>query len=140
MNLGSYDMNAVPEYGYDLLPPGVYDVTIARAEVKSWPSGDRYLSLWYRIDGPDRAGAVVFDSLSLWDREPKYQSIAYSRLKSIRTAIGLNPNVPGDTDDLMDRRMKVKIGVRTKEGREFQQINKYMPIGASGAQPAPAQP
>ena len=140
MNLGNRDMSQDTEFGSSVVPPGEYAVTITHAEVKSWPSRDRYLSLWYRIDGPQCAGQIIFDSLSLWDSKPQNQSMAYSRLKSIRLAIGLNPNVPGDTDDLMDRRMKVKVGVREKDGNQYQRINKYSPIGAAGAQPAQAAP
>ena len=139
MNLGNRDMSRDTEFGSSVVPPGEYDVTITHAEAKSWPSGDRYLSLWYRIDGPQCTGQIIFDTLSLWDSKPQNQSMAYSRLKSIRAAIGLNPNIPGDTDDLMDRRMKIKVGINEKNGNQYQRINKYMPIGAAGAQPAPAQ-
>lgn len=138
MNLGNRDMSQDSEFGSSVLAPGTYDVTITHAEVKNWPSGDRYLSLWYKVDGPQAIGQVCFDSLSLWDSKPEYQNVAYSKLKSIRSAIGLNPNIPGDTDDLMGRRMKIKVAVREKNGNQYQNINKYMPIGASGARPAPA--
>ncbi len=144
MNLGSRDMSQDTEFGSSVVAPGEYEVTVTHAEVKSWPSGDRYLSLWYKIEGPQAAGQIVFDSLSLWDSKPQNQSMAYSRLKSIRLAIGLNPNIPGDTDDLMGRRLKIKVGVKEKDGNQYQRINRYMPVGVAGAQPAtasaPAQP
>ncbi len=140
MNLGSRDMSQDTEFGSSVIAPGTYDVTITHAEVKEWPSHDRYLSLWYKVDGPQAVGQIVFDTLSLWDSKPENQNMAYSRLKSIRQAIGLNPNIPGDTDDLMGRRMKIKVGIHEKNGNQYQRINKYMPIGAAGVQSAMAQP
>ncbi len=137
MNLGNRDMSQDTEFGSSVLAPGEYAVTITHAEVKQWPSGDRYLSLWYKVDGPQAVGQICFDTLSLWDSKPENQNMAYSRLKSIRSAIGLNPNIPGDTDDLMGRRMKIKVGVREKDGNQYQRINRYSPIGAAGAQSAP---
>ena len=122
MNLGSYDMTSVSEFGRDLLSPGEYHVAISNAELKEWPSGDKYLSLW--------------------DSDPKFQNMAFSRLKSIRKAVGLNPNIPGDTDELLGKALTIKVSIRSKDGKDYQNINSYKPIGAAGAsvvQPAPAQ-
>ena len=139
MNLGNYDMTNVQEFGRDLLPPGTYTVAITKAEVKQWSNGDNYLSLWYKVEGPTHAGAMLFDSLSLWDKDPKYQGMAYSKLKSIRMACGLNPNICGDTDELLAKRMSVKVAVRDKDGKQYQNINLYRkPEGP--AQAAPAAP
>ena len=134
MNLGNYDLSSVQEFGRDLLPPGTYTVAVSNAEIKQWPSGDKYLSIWYKVEGPNHAGQVVFDSLSLWDKEPKYQGMAYSKLKSIRLALGLNGNVAGDTDELLGKRMAIRVSIRDKEGRQYQNINSYRK--AEGAAPA----
>lgn len=136
MNLGNYDMSSVQEFGRDTLPPGTYTAAISNAEVKQWPSGDSYLSLWFRVDGPTHAGQIVFDTLSLWDKDTQRQGMAYSRLKSIRLAAGLNPNVAGDTDELLGKRMSIKVSVREKDGKTYQNINAYKKAeGAASAAP-----
>jgi hypothetical protein len=140
MNLGNYDMNSVQEFGGSTIPPGTYTAAISNAEVKNWPSGDKYLSLWFRIDGPSYAGQIVFDSLSLWDKDPQRQAMAYSRLKSIRSASGLNPNIAGDTDDLLGKRIAIKVSVKDKDGRTYQNINAYKRIeGAAASAQTPPQ-
>ena len=141
MNLGSNDLTNISEFGRDLLSPGEYRVAISNAELKEWPSGDKYLSLWYKVQEGPRTGAVCFDSLSLWDSDPKFQNMAFSRLKSIRKALGLNPNIPGDTDELLGKALTIKVSIRSKDGKDYQNINSYKPIGAAGAsivQPAQA--
>lgn len=140
MNLGNYDMSQVQEFGRDTLPPGTYTAAISNAEVKQWPSGDSYLSLWFRVDGPTHAGQIVFDSLSLWDKDPQKQGMAYSKLKSIRLASGLNPNIAGDTDELLGKRMAIKVSVREKDGRSYQNINSYKKVeGTANAVQTPPQ-
>ena len=139
MNLGNYDMSSVQEFGRDLLPPGTYNVAITNAEVKQWQSGDSYLSLWYKVEGPSHAGAMIFDSLSLWDKDPKFQNMAYSKLKSIRLAAGLNPNIAGDTDELLGKRMAIKVSVKDRDGRTFQNINAYKKIEGQAASQTPPQ-
>lgn len=137
MNLGNYDMTTVQEFGRDLLPPGTYDIAITKAEVKQWQSGDSYLSLWYKVEGPSHAGAMVFDTLSLWDKDPKYQGMAYSKLKSIRLACGLNPNIAGDTDELLAKRMSIKVSIREKDGKQFQNVNLYRKAEGQAVQANP---
>ena len=54
-------------------------------------------------------------------------------LHLIRKALGLNPNIPGDTDELLGKALTIKVSVRTKDGKDYQNINSYKPIGAAGA-------
>ena len=141
MNLGNFDMSSVEEFGGSTIPPGTYTAAISNAEVKqSSKNNSSYLSLWFRIDGPTHAGQIVFDSLSLWDKDPKFQNMAYSKLKSIRIAAGLNPNIAGDTDELLGKRMAIKVSVKERDGRTFQNINAYKKIeGAANAVQTPPQ-
>lgn len=136
MNLGNLDLSGVQEFGSNLLPPGTYTAAVSNAEVKQWPGKDsKYLSLWYKVDGPTHVGQIVFDSLSLWDKDPKYQGMAYSKLKSIRKALGLNANVAGDTDELLGRRMSIRVSISEKNGRTYQNVNAYKAVEGASVDP-----
>lgn len=146
MDLGNIDLTSVSEFGTSILPPGEYVVAIANCEGKSWPSGDQYVSVTYKVQEGPSTGRTCFDSLSLWDSEPKFRDMAYSKLKSIRKAVGLNPNVSGTTEELLGKVLTVKVGVRSKDGKDYQNVNGYKPASSSSAsvppqaapQPAPS--
>lgn len=119
-----------------LLPPGAYEVVIQNCELKQNRDGENYLNLWYQVQGPSHTGAVVFERLNLWSQNPTRVEISLKHLKGIREACNLNANVAGDTDELISKRMYVKVGIREYNGSEYQEYRAYKPVAAAAAQAA----
>lgn len=120
-----------------LLPPGEYDVTIRNAEIKVINStGEQFLNLWYQVDGPSHIGETVFEPLHLWATSEKRVEISLAHLKGIRQALGLNAETAGDTDELINKRMKIRVAIREYNGNQYQDFKSYKPNTAQAAQAA----
>lgn len=90
-----------------ILPPGDYEIVIKNAEPKQTKDGETYINLWYSVVGPTHTGAIIFEALHLWSGNTARTEISLSHLKSIREACGLNPNIGGTTDELINKRLRV---------------------------------
>lgn len=142
-NLSGYNSY---ESDYELLPPGEYPVRITDGELKTPKAGgNQYLNLRYDVtDGPKK-GRVLFDMLSLWSNNATAREIACRKLKSIGLAIRLpNPDYIGDTDELLNGEMIVRIGIKKDETGQYADRNEvkgYKPIAGVAVGGAPmAQP
>ena len=75
---------------YDPLPAGMYNATIAGAELKTSKSGGQYLNVRYDITGPSHVGRVVFGMLNLTNPNQRAEEIGRQQLCELMRAIGLD--------------------------------------------------
>ncbi len=138
-----FDLSHVRAAGEStILPPGEYDVTIRNAELRQTKDGENYINIAYQVDGPTHMGAVIFEPLHLWSGSEVRTEISLSHLKSIRGACGLNAEVGGDTDELIGKRIRIRVAIREYNGDQYQSYKKYRPCvtAAAAAAAAPSAP
>lgn len=112
----SFSVDALPTGNtgsYDPLPAGMYNATIAGAELKTSKSGGQYLNVRYDITGPSHVGRVVFGMLNLTNPNQRAEEIGRQQLGELMRAIGLD-NLK-DSDQLIGGRLKVKVTVESSE-------------------------
>ena len=129
-----------------LLPAGTYPVVIAKAELKTSGKGNRYVNLQYTVTEGQYAKRSIFDSFFLWSANA--QQIAKARFKALRRAVGLNENVGGTLEELVQR--EFLCAVKTKEstrpnaepGERENEVSSYKPLPrqAAPAAQAPQRP
>ena len=122
-----------------ILPPGEYSATIRNAELKTDKNGENFINVWFQIDGPSYAGAIIFERLNLWSSNPNRVEMSLQHLKGIRDACGLNAEIGGDTEELIGKTIKVKLGIREYNGDQYQSFKSYRPNVAAAAAQAAAQ-
>lgn len=117
------------EQDYSIIPAGKYPVLINSAVVKQGrASGRNYLSVQYTITQGKFRKRVLFDIFALWADDPEY---AKKRFKALRKAIGLNPNIGGNTAELPGKEFLASIRVRNKRNEPSEQenvVDGYLPL------------
>lgn len=134
------DLNTLPqsEQSYDLLPPGWYQASITKAELKATKDGSgQYIALRYDITGPSHQGRVVFGNLNIKNRSVKAEEIGRQQLGELMRSIGLAR--VQDTDQLIGGQLQIKVAIQEgSNGYEARnEVKGYKAM--SGAQPAMSQ-
>lgn len=128
-------------YDNSPIPAGNYPVYVERAEIKhSKTSGNPYLNIQFKVmDGPCK-GRSVFDTFALWSGNT---TVARQRYKTMRLAVGLNPNVGGTAQELEGNPLMINVGLQSRRDNPDQMENKVkhyrpMPTAPAAAYQAPA--
>ena len=110
-----FTLDSVPASttNYDALPAGLYEATIANAEIKDSKSGGKYINVRYDITGPSHAGRVVFGMITIANANPKAEEVGRQQLGDLIRAIGLDKLA--DTDQLIGGQLIIKLDVETSE-------------------------
>ena len=110
-----FTLDSVPASttNYDALPAGLYEATIANAEIKDSKSGGKYINVRYDITGPSHAGRVVFGMITIANANPKAEEVGRQQLGDLIRAIGLDKLA--DTDQLIGGQLITKLDVETSE-------------------------
>jgi hypothetical protein len=130
--------------GFEPIPAGWYEATIASADLKTTKAGTgQYIAVRYDITGPAHQGRVVFGNLNIRNPNPKAEEIGRQQLGELMRAIGLVK--VSDTDELIGASIKIKVAIRTQEGYDptndvkgFANIGK-MPANVTAPAPASAK-
>ena len=114
-----------------LLPAGSYPVIIAKAELKTSGKGSRYINLQYTVTEGAYVKRSIFDSFFLWSSNPR---VAKAKFKALRRAVGLNENVGGTLEELVQREflcvVKTKESTRSnaEPGERENEVSSYKPL------------
>lgn len=114
-----------------LLPAGSYPVVIAKAELKTSGKGSRYINLQYTVTEGAYVKRSIFDSFFLWSTNP---NVAKARFKALRRALGLNENVGGTLEELVNHEflcvVKTKESTRpnAEPGERENEVSSYKPL------------
>jgi hypothetical protein len=126
--------------GYDPLPPGWYNASIAAAEVKQTASGTgEYIKVRYDITGPTHQGRVVFGNLNIKNASTKAEEIGRQQLGEIMRALGLAR--VSDTDQLLGGSLSIKLDIRpaTEQYGAQNEVKGFKSIGGASTAPMPAK-
>ena len=110
-----FTLDSVPASttNYDALPAGLYEATIANAEIKDSKSGGKYINVRDDITGPSHAGRVIFGMITIANANPKAEEVGRQQLGDLIRAIGLDKLA--DTDQLIGGQLIIKLDVETSE-------------------------
>lgn len=133
-----FTLDSVPASttNYDALPAGLYEATIANAEIKDSKSGGKYINVRYDITGPSHTGRVVFGMITIANANPKAEEVGRQQLGDLIRAIGLDKLA--DTDQLIGGQLIIKLDVETSEQYgEQNRVRGFRPA-TKGSKPAAA--
>ena len=129
------DSVPAPTTSYDAIPAGLYEATIANAEIKDSKSGGKYINVRYDITGPSHSGRVVFNMITISNANPKAEEVGRQQLGELIRAIGLDKLA--DTDQLIGGSLIIKLDVEQSEKfGEQNRVRGFRP--ASKSKPAVA--
>lgn len=141
-DLTGVDLSNVGDWNGDYadgpLPAGKYPVVIERAEIKvSKNSGDKYISVMFRITDGDYRKRCLFDSFSIWT-----VNVARQRYRALRIALGLNPSNAGTLEEILNGELLVDVKLKnsTRKGHEGEQensISSFFPLNRGKQAAAP---
>lgn len=121
------DSVPAPTTSYDAIPAGLYEATIANAEIKDSKSGGKYINVRYDITGPSHAGRVVFGMITISNANPKAEEVGRQQLGELIRAIGLDKL--SDTDQLIGGSLIIKVTVENSEQYGSQnRVSGFRPI------------
>lgn len=84
LDFGDFNLDAVEEPGFDLLPDGEYPIVIVSAESKPHKDGHgKRVNLKLKVTEGPYQGRVLFDGLSVVHRSEKAQQIALQKVKAL---------------------------------------------------------
>lgn len=133
-----------------ILPPGKYTVAITSEQIVDLSNGrGSALAFNYTVKEGPQKGAVVRELLNLWHTSQEAVAMARARLAAIVKAVGLQQL--GDTTILHNRPFCVQLSCREWNGREYNNVDDYLPYVAptqtaptmqaqAAPAPAPQQP
>ena len=121
-----------------ILPPGKYTVAITSEQIVDLSNGrGTALAFNYTVKEGPQKGAVVRELLNLWHTSQEAVAMARSRLAAIVKAVGLQQL--GDTTVLQNRPFCVQVSCREWNGREYNNVDDYLPCTPTAQQPQQPQ-
>lgn len=123
-----------------ILPPGKYAVAITSEQIVDLSNGrGTALAFNYTVKEGPQKGAVVRELLNLWHTSQDAVAMARARLAAIVKAVGLQQL--GDTTVLQNRPFCVQVSCREWNGREYNNVDDYLPYTPTAQQvQQPQQP
>lgn len=135
----TFNVDEMPQgdNNFDPVPPGVYEATITRADLK--PTKDQtgaMIAIRYDITGPSHQGRVIFGNLNIRNKSPRAEEIGRQQLADIMRSIGLAK--VEDTDQLIGGQLKIKVDIEKKEGYDARNVVKGFKAMSGSTPPAPS--
>jgi hypothetical protein len=137
-----FELESLPTPEYEIIPAGQYTAMIAAAEARQNKSGTgHYLSVQYMILGPTHQGRSVFGNITLSHPNETAARIGRGQLSELMRAVGVSRLA--DTEQLVGRRLKIKVVVRADEKYgESNDVKGWKPLegGQQASSPMPPFP
>jgi len=136
MNLDLSAVKAESSGFDDLIPEGEYVAAFSGADLITTKAGGTGLKLTLRIVNGECEGKQISDFLNIKNANPKAEQIAMSRLRKI-CELTLNVPTLKDTDQLMGKRVTVKVEQEMRAEYMHNKIKAYTEASNSVASVAP---
>jgi hypothetical protein len=139
----SLDDSNIPEgTGFDLIEPGWYTATVEKVEIKDTKAKDgSYLNIQFKINGPTRAGRVVFGTITLRNPSPEAEAMGDRYLQAMRSSLGIAKLT--DSDQLVGGTLEINVKISKSPGYDDKnEVKGYKAVnGSAPPMPKPtAQP
>lgn len=129
--------------GFSALPANEYDVTIHNAEAKTTGSGKRKITVTYKVASGPHQGRNVFNDHVISPGNPNALVIFFRQMKSYGLGsdyFAMNPPTEQIAKDLVGRKIRVKLGIRTWNDTERNSVLSIMTSGSGTGSPVMATP
>jgi len=123
--------NQKPETdGFDeVIPNGDYVVAFCKAELITTKAGGTGLKLSMKVVQGELEGKQISDFLNIKNANPKSEQISLARLRRI-CDLTIGKPVLVDTDELMGKRVVVKVETEERGGYDHNRIKSYNDLGS----------
>ena len=121
----------------DLIPEGDYVAAFCKADLITTKAGGTGLKLSLKIVQGDFEGKQISDFLNIKNANPKAEQISLGRLRRI-CDLTIGRPVLTDTDELMGKRVCVKVEKETRDGYKHNKIKSYYDLDTNVAVSSPS--
>lgn len=137
---------AAGESGFDAVPAGSYDVFIESCEAKTASTGKNMLKTRFKIENGPKQGSSIFNNFVLSPENPNALAFFFRHMSSLGLGSSYfesNPPLERVAADLMGRRCRIEVSIRTWNDTQQNQVDRVLPpasgpstvtnVGASAA-------
>lgn len=127
--------------GFEPVPDGTYDVEVVKADAVTSSTGKPMIKVQHTIQGGPHNGRKLFDQFVISADNPNALGFFFEHMLAFgldKTFFASNPGLELVAQTLVGRRARAKVGTRTWQNREQNDVQGYSP--AAGPQvnaPAP---
>jgi Protein of unknown function (DUF669) len=121
--------------GFNALPANEYDVEIVSSEARKTGSGKSKIAVRYRVLSGPHQGRNVFNDHVLSPGNPSAMVIFFRHMNAYGLSndfFAANPPLDAVAKELMGKKVRVRLGVRTWNDVERNSILQITPLTASG--------
>lgn len=118
------------QVGFSALPAGEYDTQVVSAEARRTGTGKNKIAVRFQVNGGPHNGRSIFNDFVLSPQNTNAMVIFFRQM----SAMGLNteyfagnPSLDKVAADLVNRKQRLKLGVRTWENVERNSVLSIMP-------------
>lgn len=130
-NLASLNFNAAtvePSTGFKPIPAGEYDFLITGCSLKdNKEGGGKHIEVVYQCVEGAAKGRKIYERMNVVNASERAQAIGQAELSSLCRAVGVME--PKDTKELCNKIVRLKVGVKVKDGKEGNVVNARMAAG-----------
>lgn len=130
--------------GIDPVPPNTYTVQIADAEAKTASTGRSMIRTEFHIaDGGAHNGRKVWNNFVIVPENPNALAIFFRQMKAIgldEAFFATEPSMEQIAEAMKGRMAQIKVGIRTYEGTQRNEVDNMSAPPAGAAAPQPGVP
>lgn len=124
-----FKLDDIEDVSFDLMPKGIYEVQVDKAEVKDTNDGEgKYISVELTVVGEECNGRKIFDIFNVVNKSEKAENIGKGFLKQLIVASGADIEVFTDPDQLIGLEMNAQIIIKKGTGdyEDRNEVKKYI--------------
>ncbi len=124
-----FKLDEIEDVSFDLVPKGIYEVQVEKAEVKDTNDGEgKYISVELTIVGEECNGRKIFDIFNVVNKSEKAENIGKGFLKQLIVASGADIEVFTDAEQLVGLEMNAQVAIKKGSGdyEDRNEIKKYI--------------
>lgn len=129
----SYTEQDLPSNDFEVIPAGHYTAQIIKSDIKDNANGSgNRLSLTFQILEGDKTGRLVFQDLTLQNRNPQAEQIGRQQLAQLCHAVGISH--VSESTELHNKPMRVRVAIREDKTGQYAPRNEIKAFSSLGQQ------
>jgi hypothetical protein len=129
---------------FEPLPPGEYDLFVETAEAVTASTGKDMIKVVYRVESGPKKGKKIFNNYVISPESGTALGFFFRNMAAhglTKEWFGNNPTLPLVAQNLVNKRVRAKVGIRDWQGQDRNEIKAVAPPqGAQGAAGVPGLP
>lgn len=122
--------------GNEALPPDEYEVVITDSSAKVASTGRNMIEVKFRVESGPYKGKPVYNNFVIVPENATAKRIFFQNMSilGLNTAyFAKNPSLEQAAEDLVEKRCRIRVSVRTYGGRERNQVDGVFPPASPNA-------